>query len=203
MMNVHQSTMLRIATNATKKYQALPKMPWQDVFRNRPGTIGKGGIAGAFEQPARYLSEYAWRYYGGTEKTRALAWKAQHDIPPAIRMQIVKSFWFNKYYEKKKLPKKVKSSYSRTKLQESSQFRWRKSRSWQGRPSTSRWEGFDIKWPNKRNRCKCPNGKYNYKYSNSTKLFKSRCNCEIHKFKRPTVAWRSSKYRGFYSHRWF
>ncbi len=36
------------------------KTPWQDVFRQKPGFIGKGGIAGALEQPARYSAKWAY-----------------------------------------------------------------------------------------------------------------------------------------------
>ena len=56
-------------TNATSN----PYRYWSpDLHTKNPGYGVKAGIAGGFEQPARYLGEYAWRHYGGDKKTRAL-----------------------------------------------------------------------------------------------------------------------------------
>ena len=91
----------------------------------------KGGIAGAFSQPAEYLGRYAWEHYGGTEKTRALAWKAQKEVPIWFKKQIVNTYWFNKYYAKKVSPKKNGYGSSYRKLQTSKTrrkyVRWRSS----------------------------------------------------------------------------
>ncbi len=129
------------------------KMPWQDVFRNRPGPIGKGGIAGAFEQPASYLSDYAWRHYGGTEKTRALALKAQHDIPPWARRKIVKYYWFNKYYRAKKISKKFNAQGRHPEFQKGVKRRAGKSSSkYYPKSKPCKRGRFGRCWPNRRYR---------------------------------------------------
>ncbi len=75
-----------------ENYDSPIKTPWQDVFRNRPGFVGKGGIAGAFEQPARYIADYAWRHYGGDEKVRALKWKYRREAKHWIGTKLISTY---------------------------------------------------------------------------------------------------------------
>ncbi len=81
------------------------RTPWQDVRRTRPGIGGKAGISGALEQPGKYLGEYAWRHYGGTEKTRALSWYYQRELRVKYKRWTAYNYGIHvppkKFYEKK------------------------------------------------------------------------------------------------------
>ncbi len=44
------------------------------IYGRKFAPVGKAGvIAGALQQPVEHLGRYAWEYYGGTEKKRALS----------------------------------------------------------------------------------------------------------------------------------
>ncbi len=88
--------------NVTKQVPARYHQP-DLLYGSKFKPVGvKGGIAGALQQPVEYLGRYAWENYGGVEKTRALAWKAQKEVPIWFKKEIVNTFWFKKYYAKKK-----------------------------------------------------------------------------------------------------
>ncbi len=114
-------------TNATsqKPYKYYQPDLYHGKSSFRP--VGKGGILGTLQQPAEYTGRYAWKHYGGTEKTRALALKAQHDIPPWVINRILKfgSNWYQ-YGIPKRQTKKYATKSSYQKLQKSSKLRTRK-----------------------------------------------------------------------------
>jgi len=92
---------LRIPANVTTTKPSKYYQP-DLIYGRKYQPVGvKGGIAGAFQQPIEYTARYAWRHYGGTEKTRALALLAQKQIPLWVKTQIVKHYRINKYYAKK------------------------------------------------------------------------------------------------------
>jgi len=91
----------------------------------------KGVLAGALSQPAEYLGRYAWRHYGGTEKTRALALKAQREIPLYLKKQIIHRYYFDKYYAKK----------TKTKLRNEIQYK-SKGAAWRGTVKRSRYQEY-------------------------------------------------------------
>jgi len=71
------------------------KTPWPDVYRTKPGYMGKAGIAGAFEQPARYLATRAYEWYQPERRIQALRWKAQREVPPWLKGKFFN--WYSGY----------------------------------------------------------------------------------------------------------
>ena len=103
----------------------LPDLQYRSRYAS---PVGKGGVTGALGQPAEYIARYAWKHYGGTEKTRALGLLAQKEIPIWIKKQILRKYHYNKYYAVPKDEKKKfydsKNGYS--KLQKGARSRTRK-----------------------------------------------------------------------------
>ncbi len=66
------TSLMRI-TNDTK---TIPYKSWLPDLSTKGGPlspVGARGLLGAFQQPAEYIGRYAWKYYEGDRKTRALA----------------------------------------------------------------------------------------------------------------------------------
>lgn len=89
-----------ILSPRSQKYDSPYRYWMPDIHTKNPGFGIKGGVTGALQQPAEYIGRYAWRHYGGTEKTRALAWKAQREIPLWLKKQIIHRYYWDKYYAK-------------------------------------------------------------------------------------------------------
>ncbi len=49
----------------------IVKTPYPDVYRRQPSVMGKAGIAGAFEQPARFTYNEFDRRYGYETRLKA------------------------------------------------------------------------------------------------------------------------------------
>ena len=71
----------------TAKYNATSRTGPYKSYQPDLLTRGRGftstkpsGITGALSQPAEYLARYAWKHYGGTQKTRALGLLAQKEF---------------------------------------------------------------------------------------------------------------------------
>ncbi len=132
-----------------------------DLHTKNPGFGVKGGIVGSLQQPAEYLGEYAWRHYGGAEKTRALALKAQHDIPPWLR-NVIWRHGSKRYQYAKTLSKSKKNGSSKLSkdIQKGTKFRASKSRSYKGRFPTKFRHGQSCYWSKRTNRWSCSNRRY-------------------------------------------
>ena len=88
---------------AGKNYEKSPYRYWTpDIHTKNPGFGAKGGILGAFQQPAEYLGRYAWEHYGGTEKSRALSWYYQKELRTRYNRWTMYNYGFPKKnaYEK-------------------------------------------------------------------------------------------------------
>lgn len=148
MRNVYQNMTLWRARN---EQPTGPKMPWQDVYKSRPGFTGKGGIGGVLDQPVKYLSDWAYEKYQVERKARALGYYAQYHGRRFAQKQIVKYYYWNKYY-RAKIPKKYEkkpSRYGYSKFQKSAKFRPNQYRSRfqecvdkYGYRQCSRWSNF-------------------------------------------------------------
>ncbi len=112
-----------------KYYDAMPKMPWQDAFRFRPGYMGKVGISGALEQPARYATDYAIRRYGPEAKL-----KGKHLYWYYRRKYIAKyiKYWHPKYsnYALPKTSKTKRPTKYNKNIQKGAKLRTGKSWCW-------------------------------------------------------------------------
>ena len=120
-------TLWRSQNNAKLPYRVYTP----DLHQKNPGYGAKAGIYGAGAQPAEYLTRYAWKRYGGTKKTRALAYYYQKDI----RERYFRWRMYN-YGNASSLSKNAKNASTYRKLQASSggkrKLRWSRRKSANG-----------------------------------------------------------------------
>jgi len=74
---IHQTRRTGIYQVKSQSYDSPYRYWVPDLHVKNPSYGGKAGIYGALSEPAEYLARYAWKHYGGTEKTRALGLLAQ------------------------------------------------------------------------------------------------------------------------------
>ena len=72
----------------------------------------KGGIYGAIAEPAEFAGRYAWEYYGGTEKTRALAWYYQRDLKQKYKNWTAYNYGRDAFQKKIQKKNDYESTYS-------------------------------------------------------------------------------------------
>ncbi len=157
-----------------KKFDALPKMPWQDVYRTRPGYMGKAGIAGAFDEPARFAARKFVDWYQPERRIKALYQKYHREAKHKVGSQLLRTFYYNKYYAKA-LPKKNGYSSSNQELQKGTQFRtsfYRRRGS--ARPASCKWVRQSGSWTRQCYGRSSSNRVYNKVYRNTTGYGKSR-----------------------------
>ncbi len=138
----------------------IPFRGWvPDISIKNPGLGVKGGIGGALSQPAEVAARYAWKYYEGDRKSRALAHKAQWEFKKYYNKQLGKyiKYWHPKYSNYAvSSKKKFQNGSSYPELQKGSDFRRKQSSSGRVQFPTNYRSGFYSSRPVKRHRCSCP-----------------------------------------------
>ncbi len=112
------------------RHESPIKVPWQDTFRNRPGVVGKAGVAGALQQPAEYIARRTTGYLR-ERYAREFRYKRYH-LFRRFKYVAAKDLtkFYSRYYHAKTLPAKKQNAKTNSKvLQKGSKLRRFKSRS--------------------------------------------------------------------------
>ncbi len=110
--------------------------------------MGKTGVSGALEQPARFAYNRFADWYEPERRGRALFQKYHREVRRYTGKQLVKYYGKKQWYAKT-LPKKQWTQTSNKKLQKSSQLRWNKSVRSKPRRCYNQWGRFPCDRPNR------------------------------------------------------